>query len=86
MPTTVQLRAWYEEWQNGRSKNEIERIEMNDPSSHGKAITKLWRNELGIETEGRHGALNHIDYLERLLTENGVPFNPYRPTGDPTLF
>lgn len=49
-----QLNRWYLEWLDGRSKNDIERVELGDNSSHGKKITKLWRDRLHIETEKEH--------------------------------
>lgn len=50
-PTKAQLQVWYIDWLGGRTKVDIERNGMNDVRSHGKRITKLWRCELGIETE-----------------------------------
>ena len=52
-PTKEQLENWHYEWEQGRSKNDIERIELNNPRAHGKLITKLWR-QIGIETEEEH--------------------------------
>jgi len=45
------LIRWYDEWEAGRTKVDIERVSMSDVRSHGKRITKLWRCRLGIETE-----------------------------------
>lgn len=54
MVSKSQLRLWLDEHlQDGRAKSEIEYTELNDPSSHGKRITKLWRDQLGVETEGQ---------------------------------
>lgn len=52
--TKTQLRKWLNEWKRGRFKNDIERKELADPSSHGKRISLLWREELGVETEEEH--------------------------------
>lgn len=67
-PTTEQLRVWFNEWARGdRSKNQIEREELGKPQPHGKLITRLWRQELGIETEATHPL---VEENERLRGEN----------------
>jgi len=70
--TDGQLRMLHSEWEDGRSKNDIERSVFNDPASHGKAITRIWRVRLGIETEKRRSSSLEIDRLTALLIENGI--------------
>ena len=79
MPTDRQLKIWLQQWARGdRNKNEIERDELDDPRSHGKKITGLWRDQLGIETETMHPMMRHIITLEALLEEKGIDFVPYK--------
>ena len=66
------LQKWYSQWLGGRTKNEIERTELNDPKSHGKMITRLWRDNLGIETEEDHPMVSEICRLRQLLINNGI--------------
>jgi hypothetical protein len=61
----------HKEWVEGRSKNDIERVEFNDPASHGKHITRLWR-EIGIETEAIHPLVAENARLRDLLERNGI--------------
>ena len=42
MASVAELTQWYWEWQEGRSKNDIELVELNDPASHGKMEFKDW--------------------------------------------
>lgn len=44
----------YDRWLKGESKNKIEREMLDDPKSHGKAFSRIVREELGIETEDEH--------------------------------
>lgn len=37
---------WHDEWTNGRTKNDIERVELERPEPHGKLTTELWRSRL----------------------------------------
>ena len=74
-PTTEELARWYQEWSEGiRTKSQIEREELNDPSSHGKTITALWRNRLGIETEDTHPLVIENDRLRGLLDSNDIEY------------
>lgn len=71
--TRERLLELHEEWRNGRrSKNAIERQELNDPRSHGKLITKLWR-DIGLETEAEHPMITENRRLRSLLDEHGIP-------------
>jgi hypothetical protein len=56
----------HRQWQGGRSKNDIERVEFNDPYSHGKSITRMWR-DIGLETERPHPMKAEV---KSLRTEN----------------
>lgn len=48
------LRFLYLQWEKGNaSKSQLEREYLDDTKSHGKRITKLWRDVLGVETEKR---------------------------------
>lgn len=48
---TPTLRKWQKEIASGkRSKVEIERAELGDLTSRGKAITRLIATELGVDT------------------------------------
>jgi hypothetical protein len=67
-----ELTGWLEQWHNGRSKNDIEREELGDPASHGKHITKLWREVLGVETEHEHPLVADNRRLRGLLEDNGI--------------
>lgn len=73
-PTKTQLRKLLKEWENGRSKNDIERKEFGNPVSHGKFITKLWREELGVETEATHPLVTENKRLKKLLADNGIAY------------
>jgi hypothetical protein len=66
------LERWYLEWLKGRSKNDIERRELSDPYSHGKRITRLWREVLGTETEETHPMRTEIMRLRALLEMHGI--------------
>jgi Tfp pilus assembly PilM family ATPase len=70
-PTVQQLQRWLQEWEDGRTKNDIERVELNDPCSHGKAITQMWRLQLGIETEAVHPMRAEINRLRQLVIDLG---------------
>lgn len=65
-------RRLYREWREGRSKNDIERKEFNDPYSHGKLATKIFREVLGIETEETHPMVKENRRLRRILIRNGI--------------
>jgi hypothetical protein len=71
-PTNGQLLGWHQEWQNGRTKNDIERVELDDPASHGKYITRLWRERLGFETEDEHPMVTENHRLRSVLEANGI--------------
>ena len=72
-PTDKNLTLWLAQWQRSeRTKNEIEREEMNDPRSHGKAITRLWRERLGVETEAIHPLRLEVDRLLRILADHNI--------------
>lgn len=77
MVTEGQLRQWLQDWQEGRSKNDIERTEFDDPSSHGKKISKLWRERLGVETEASHRMVTENRRLRQKLVSFGID-----PDGD----
>lgn len=62
----------YDEWQEGRSKVDIERAELGDVQSHGKAITRLWRERLGVETEAVHPLVLENRRLRKLVAELGA--------------
>ena len=71
------LERWFLQWQNeGRSKNDIERNELQDPFSHGKRISRLWRERLNWETEDEHRLVTENRRLRKLLTEHGIPIPP----------
>lgn len=72
MITNRELSQWFGQWVRGdRTKNEIERTELNDPASHGKKITRLWR-EMGLETERTHPLVIENERLRELLRANGI--------------
>lgn len=73
--TDAQLIQWGKEWRKGRSKNDIERQELDDPKSHGKYITRLWRERLGVETEDVHPLVWENMRLRNLLEKHGVDPN-----------
>lgn len=75
-PSDDDLRRWHIEWTNGRSKNEIERDELGRPEPHGKLITELWRERLGLETEEEHPLVVENRRLRSLLEENGIDPSP----------
>lgn len=65
--TNDELVEWYREWDNGQGKpkSHIERDYLDDTSSNGKFISRLWKERLDIETE-----MNHPLVVEnRLLRE-----------------
>jgi hypothetical protein len=66
------LVRWHDEWKNGRTKNDIERVELDDPASHGKQITRLWRQYLNVETEDVHPLVHENARLRDLLERNGI--------------
>lgn len=71
--TDDQLQTWLDQWSyEGRSKNDIERKHMDDPYSHGKRITRLWRDRLGVETEEQHPMRREIRRLRALLWANDI--------------
>jgi hypothetical protein len=70
--TDERLAELLTDWRNGRSKNDIERVEFNDPASHGKGITAAWRDRLGVESEKRHPLALEVDRLRLLLIEHGI--------------
>ena len=70
--TDNELKLWGKQWRRGRSKNDIERTEMNDPYSHGKRITRLWRERLNVETEEDHPMRREIQRLRDLLERSGI--------------
>jgi len=47
------VRRMYEEWRAGAKKSHFERLYLNKPESHGKLLSALVRQYLGIETEAR---------------------------------
>ena len=66
------LRSLYSEWEDGRTKVDIEREDLLDLTSHGKTITRLWRDRLGIETEGVHPLVIENRRLRKLVAELGA--------------
>jgi hypothetical protein len=49
--TTRQLKAWRKQYEAGkRSKVDIERVELGDFTSRGKAITRLWAVKLNRDS------------------------------------
>lgn len=73
IPSDVELENWLADWRAGRAtKNDIERNFMQDPKSHGKNITRLWRERLGVETEGVHPMVTENQRLRDLLEMNGI--------------
>lgn len=76
MATDAQLRQWYAEWDNGngRTKSEIEVTELGDSYSHGKKITRLWRDRLGIETQEEHRLVAEVRRLKRLLDKHKISY------------
>ncbi len=73
-PTDEELETWYQQWLSGRSKNSIERDELNDPRSHGKYITRMWRDRLHYETEEEHHLVEEVRRLRSLLEQHGIPY------------
>lgn len=71
MASVAELTQWYWEWQEGRSKNDIELVELNDPASHGKNITALWRS-IGLETEKPHPMVVENERLLQKLKDHGI--------------
>lgn len=68
-----ELKLLHQQWLDGRSKNDIERVEFNDPYSHGKFITRLWR-EIGLETEREHPLSVENRRLKDILDANGIDY------------
>jgi hypothetical protein len=66
------LRRWLQQWEQGRTKNDIEREELGDVTSHGKYITRLWREHLGVETENEHPLVTENRRLRNALRSNGI--------------
>ena len=49
--TARQLKVWRKQYDAGkRSKVEIERTELSDFNSRGKAISRLWASQLNLDT------------------------------------
>jgi hypothetical protein len=71
-PTNEDLFTWYNQWKAGRSKNDIERRELDKPQAHGKLITRLWRERFNIETEGVHPLVTENQRLRELLETHGI--------------
>jgi hypothetical protein len=67
----AQLRRLLKEWENGRPKSRIEKEELNDPDSNGKRMSRLWREELGVETEGVHPMTRKIERLRQQVIDLG---------------
>lgn len=51
----------FERWKSGEPKNVIEREDYNDAKSHGKLMSKLFREVLGIETEASSALQRRYD-------------------------
>lgn len=68
-PSKALLRKLHREWLHGRTKNDIEREVFNDPASHGKYITRMWREILGIETEEEHPLVIENRALKETIKE-----------------
>lgn len=47
--TSVQLRTWLKQWENGRSKFDIEKQELGT-NGRGKTVTRLWEEYLDLDT------------------------------------
>ena len=70
--TNAELRQWLRDYRRGRSKNDIERRELNDPYSHGKRMSRLWREVLGVETEHEHPAITEVHRLIAICDDNMI--------------
>lgn len=68
-----QLKKWLKEHLGAteRTKNDIEREELGDPKSHGKRITRLWRERLGVETEAVHPLVTAVRELRQQVIDLG---------------
>lgn len=68
-PEFYQVKWQYDLWLNGRSKNDIERLYYHDPRSHGKLMTHLFREVLGIETERPHPLQDKLEQAQLEIKE-----------------
>lgn len=63
------LAAWYDQYRNGqRSKSQIEREELQDQTSNGKAIAALWKQHLGFNTAQISRQSEKVAELEEQIT------------------
>jgi hypothetical protein len=81
-PSDKDLQRWLGEWERGeRSKSEIEVTEFGDSYSHGKRITKLWRDRLDVETEKKSAMAEELKRVRAelrkahtLLDKHSIPY------------
>ena len=69
----ARLRELHTGWLNGRTKNDIERREMNYPRSHGQEISRQWR-AIGLETVREHPMVTEVHRLRGILDLNGIEY------------
>jgi hypothetical protein len=75
VPTDSELLHWLNQYlAHSRSKSEIERTQLDDGASHGKRITALWRDRLGVETEEEHHLVTEINRLKAILDEHDIAY------------
>lgn len=84
MATDTQLRAWYVEWVEGTPKSHIEKQYLGDDSSNGQHISRLWREQLGIETVKVHPAILVVGILAEFAREQGADFEGWLDAGELT--
>lgn len=68
-PEYTVVHRQYQAWLAGMSKNDIERNEYNDVKSHGKLMSQLFRDVLGIETEKPHPLQTRVEEQQAQIVE-----------------
>jgi hypothetical protein len=73
------LQEMYDLWCQGAKKSDLERRYLDKPESHGKLFSRLVREHLGIETEGkshltaeRDALMREVARLTSLLRHHGI--------------
>ena len=56
------------------SKSDIERELLGDTKSNGKRITKIWLDQLNVDTRRQHPLVTRVAYLEALLDQNNIKY------------
>ena len=73
------LQEMYDRWCQGAKKSDLERRYLDKPESHGKLLSRLVREHLGIETERksnltaeRDAVAREVARLNALLRQHGI--------------